>query len=102
MVNAPDRFSRLSGFSMLKRHRKRLKDADVWYFNPLSSDMHTALLLADDRTFCWGFLVPINCRDLKRDDLVCKGQGGLRSTHKADKALDRLTSDMLTCEGIDR
>lgn len=73
MVNVLDRFSRLSGFLMFKRYRKRLKDVDVWYFNLLFFDMYIVLLFVDDRIFCWGFFVLINCRDLKRDDLVCKG-----------------------------
>lgn len=60
--------------------------------------MQTALLLADDSegAITQGFLCSVNCRVLKRDDLVCKGQGGLRSTYILGKALDLLVIVSLT------
>lgn len=87
-VNIPNRLSGISGTSMLNWHRKWLKkDVDVFYFKSLLSDMQTGLLLADDTegAVTRGFVCPVNCRALKRDDLVCKGQEDTRS---AGAALD--------------
>lgn len=59
--------------------------------------MQTALLLADDtEAVTRGFLSPVNSRALKRDDLVCKGQGDIRSTYKAGTALDLSVVVILT------
>jgi hypothetical protein len=76
---------------MFNRHRKWLKkEVHVLYLKPLPSDMQSALLLADDSegAVIRGFLCSVNCRALKRDDLVCKGQGDIRSIYKLGKALD--------------
>lgn len=75
---------------MLNRHRKwPKKEVNVLYRKPLPSDMQTALLLADDseEAVTRGFLCSVNRTALKRDDLVCKGQGGVRSIYILGKAL---------------
>lgn len=58
--------------------------------------MQTASLFAGEGTVAWGYFGEFNCRELNWDDLVFKGQGGLRSTLKASEAVDLSALDIST------